>query len=398
MRSTMLTVLGLLVVLLLASMQPATAQESAAEAAEQAEPDSDEAEEIDRASRPGSVASRTRRRVDTVTPRVDSSQPLGYLPLKIGQEYRSATLKGRNFGRIKSAFVADRRGRAVRGFRTRIGRRGRSDTNLPLGIMAGPEVSAGTYYLTLRYEVPVDRTQVHNAPPSSKPRITRPEQKTFRVPMDRLQIRAAKMNPAISALSSDPIPHNELMRLKVTFDDMPGRQVSLVRRFNGSPGSNQNCAFRPWKSVRKIVVCGENGADERVTSTTRSDDEESRGDPGAGPKTIVGDSELASASVEVDDGGEVSAGQVDPDDGDASGDERLIGMQFDFRREANACYEKVPETYTSKWLAPNKLQVEMTTGKFWFEGGCRLRFRVDTRNSAGQTFSHYIDKNVRVVR
>ena len=376
------------------------AQESAAEAAEQAGQDSAETDDTDRATRPGSSTTQSRRRRDRVTPQVTETRPLGQLRLKIGQEYQSVSLRGRNFGRVRSARVVDGRGRPARGYGVRINRRGRSETNLPLGVIAGPQARPGTYYLALRYDDPAARTQVQNTRPSGQTVSREPPQKTLRVPGNRLQIRATEMNPVLTGFTGTPgttrpLPRNKPLVLRFTAKNLPGREVISVNYARVGGGY---CSFEGWSTTRKRVSCDSSGAER--PSTTRSGPQPGKGrDVARAPKTLTAEADLSGpVSVASEEPGEDIA-ELDVDSAEENSD-RIIGNRFEFgRTDAWECYAPLPRPeFETTWTRPNELYFESSTPGIFKEGCGTMEMSVTTKNSRGETFENFVSGRVRFER
>lgn len=364
--------------------QYAFAQENAADAADQAEATEPAGEDTDRGWRPGSTSTTSRQRLNTVSPQVTGSRPLGVLRLKIGEEYRSVSLTGRNFDRISTVFVGDAQGKEIPGYHVRISSRGRTETRLNLGVIAGPGAAPGRYGLVLRYETPDPRVSYR---PEGSTLARRMIQRNILVPAGQIQVSAEAMKPSLVQQSPDPIHIAEPLVLRLTFAGVPGSEFVKVSPYY----TPKECYMSGWSTIRKVVPCPED-----PKRTTQSGD-----DPGraagedivpvlAGDTMVAGNAasgqdfvdESASSAVEAVSSAAPVAELDEPTNERAS---LPSVISYDFNRRI--CYSKPPPpTYEAEWVGRHRLLIRSTAAGV-FPSCVGVGFIVETKNSRGQRFT-----------
>ena len=289
----------------------------------------------------------TRQR--TVTPSgpvVTASTPNIRVVTK-GAGYASITFTGSNLNKVRSVSVINAGGRVERGFTAIVNSRGRTDNRLNIGVLAGPTSATGSFDIRLNYERP-----------QTTPNASKNTPLYMRVPSNYGRFSVRSLRTSVS-LSPNPNVKGKLTYQVIDVNGVPGNQVTKITRFGGNvPTSNNSyCWYNVWMSIRKIVTCDSPNAGQRKTSSLREPFHES--------------------------------GQIRP---------VALGTNYEFRREANACYEMARETYSSKWLAPNRLQIRMPNGEFehprlgYTQGSsCLMRFTIDTKDAAGNDWRIYTD-------
>jgi hypothetical protein len=165
------------------------------------------------------------------------------------------------------------------------------------------------------------------------------------------RIQVQMMTPTVT-IQPNPSDAGRLTITTVTVNQLPGNTVVGIKR-DAQPGDGgRYCQFNPWVHARQIVACDSPNAGRRVASRGTS------ASPGPG---------------------------------------RLLpaAFNYDFKREANACYERVAENYTSRWLTPNRLEIHMPSGVYesptenWRHSpgsSCLMVFSVRTKDSAGNEY------------
>ena len=299
---------------------------------------------------PGTSVTRQRTTTPSGGPVVTASTPNIRVVTK-GAGYASITFTGGNLNKVRSVSVINAGGRVERGFTAIVNSRGRTDNRLNIGVLAGPTAAEGSFDIRLNFERP-----------QTTPNATKNTPLYARVPSNYGRFSVRSLRTSVS-LSPNPNVAGKLTYQIINVDGVPGNQVTQIRRW-GAVGSGWGdgqgtiaCWYNVYMSVRKVVTCDSPNAGQRKTSSLRERLHES--------------------------------GQILP---------VALGTSFDFKREANACYEMARETYSSKWLAPNRLQIRMPNGEFehprlgYTQGAsCLMRFTIDTKDAAGNDWRIYTD-------